>query len=104
VFLLTGDAEKLSESEILSRGYDIKADVIKIGHHGSSSSSSKEFIKKVGPLYAVISCGQGNDYNHPHKETLKLLSSLGIKLYRTDIDGSIVFTTDGKSIKINTFK
>jgi competence protein ComEC len=104
VFLLTGDAEKLSESEILSKGYDIKADVIKIGHHGSSSSSSKEFIKKVNPVYAVVSCGQGNDYNHPHKETVKLLSSLGIKLYRTDIDGSIVFTTDGKSIKINTFK
>lgn len=97
-FLLMGDAEKLSESEILESGAGVKADVIKIGHHGSSSSSSKEFIEAVNPRYAVISCGAGNDYNHPHRETLSLLNSLKIETFRTDLNGTITFKTDGSEL------
>ena len=97
-FLLMGDAEKLSEGEILKSGVDVNADVIKIGHHGSSSSSSKKFIQAVNPKYAVISCGEGNDYNHPHKETISLLNSLKIKTFRTDLNGTITFNSDGKEL------
>lgn len=100
-FLLMGDAEKLSEKEILKSGIDIKADVIKIGHHGSSSSSSINFIKTVSPQYAVISCGLNNDFGHPHKETLRLLNSYNIKLYRTDKNGTVEFSTDGNKITVN---
>lgn len=97
-FLLMGDAEKLSEEEILKNTKDVRADVIKIGHHGSSSSSSKKFIKAVNPEYAVISCGAGNDYNHPHKETISLLDSLKIKTFRTDLNGTITFYSDGSDL------
>lgn len=99
-FLFMGDAEKLSEGEILKRGYDVKADVIKLGHHGSSSSSSTQFIKKVNPKYAVISVGKDNSYGHPHRETISLLNKLGIKYYRTDVVGDVVFESDGHSFWI----
>lgn len=97
-FLFMGDAEKLSENEILSKNFDISSDVIKIGHHGSSSSSSKVFLDKVSPKIAVISCGRNNDYGHPHKETLSELKSRKITTYRTDIDGNIILISDGKKI------
>lgn len=100
-FLLTGDAEKLSEGEILENGFDLEANVIKIGHHGSSSSSSEKFIEEVNPEYAIISCGKGNDYNHPHRETTSLLNSLKIKTLRTDLNGTITFSSDG--VEINYF-
>lgn len=98
-FLFQGDAEETVERDILESGADIKADVIKAGHHGSSTSSSKEYIKKVGPEYAVISCGRDNDYGHPHRETVQLFNELGIEMLRTDISGSIVFVSDGKNVK-----
>jgi competence protein ComEC len=69
-FLFMGDAEKLSEDEIIKNNIDLSADVLKVGHHGSSTSSSKDFLDKVSPKIAVISVGKGNDYGHPHKETL----------------------------------
>ena len=94
-FIFMGDAEKLSEKEILKNNTDISSQVIKIGHHGSSSSSSKEFLKKINPKYAVISCGEGNDYGHPHKETIKLLNDMNIKAYRTDLNGTVTFESDG---------
>ncbi|ERI93891.1 metallo-beta-lactamase domain protein [Clostridiales bacterium oral taxon 876 str. F0540] len=97
-FLFMGDAEKLSENEILSKNFDISSDVIKIGHHGSSSSSGKAFLDKVSPKIAVISCGRNNDYGHPHKETLSELKTRKITTYRTDIDGTIVLIADGKKI------
>ncbi|MCX7884374.1 MAG: MBL fold metallo-hydrolase [Caloramator sp.] len=103
-FILMGDAEKLSEGEIQKNNGDLRADVIKIGHHGSSSSSSKFFIRVVSPKYAVISCGKYNDYGHPHKETIKLLNDFKINILRTDINGTIIFNTDGKNIKILTDK
>ncbi|KRQ86143.1 Hydroxyacylglutathione hydrolase [Caloramator mitchellensis] len=97
--LLMGDAEKLSEGEIIKK-YDVKADIIKIGHHGSVSSTGKSFIKKVSPKYAVISCGRDNDYGHPHKETLEILNSLGINILRTDESGTIIFAMDGQNIEL----
>lgn len=100
-FLFMGDAEKESENEILSRGYDIMADLIKIGHHGSSSSTSEKFIQAVSPKYAVISVGKGNDYGHPHKETMGLLKKYGISVYRTDECGTVVASSDGVNITFN---
>lgn len=99
-FLLMGDAEKLSENEILAKGYNLKADVIKLGHHGSYSSSGSSFIKAVNPKYAAISCGKANDYGHPHKETLDLMKKLNIDVYRTDLMGTISFISDGNIVKL----
>jgi beta-lactamase superfamily II metal-dependent hydrolase len=103
-FLLTGDAEELSEKEILAGKADVRANVLKVGHHGSHSSTSPAFLKAVNPLYAVISAGAGNDYHHPHGETLKKLKQAGVKVLRTDEKGTIVFTTDGKEIALTTEK
>ena len=97
-FLFTGDAGALSESQIIS---DIDADVLKVGHHGSSDSSSDDFLLKVSPEYAVISCGKGNSYGHPHAETLQKLKKSGAKIYRTDLSGTIVMTSNGKTINVN---
>lgn len=97
-FLFTGDAEKLSEKEVLEKGYDIQSDVLKIGHHGSSSSTSKEFLNKVNPKMAVISVGKNNDYGHPHKETISSLKNKGIKYFRTDEEGTITLESDGKTV------
>lgn len=100
-FLFTGDAQKSNEQAMISKGYDLSADVLKVGHHGSHTSTSEEFLNKVNPKYAVISCGKGNDYGHPHKETMETLKSKNIPVYRTDESGTIVCTSDGKSIKFN---
>nr|WP_242873118.1 ComEC/Rec2 family competence protein [Clostridium magnum] len=97
-FLFMGDAESLSEKEILNKNHDISSDVLKLGHHGSSSSSSKAFLDKVSPKIAIISCGKNNDYGHPHKETSTEMKKRNIQVYRTDIDGSIVLISDGKKI------
>lgn len=98
-FLFMGDAQKLSENEILKANYDLRSDVLKVSHHGSSTSSSKAFLDKVNPKTAIISCGKNNDYGHPHKETLTELKKRNLKLYRTDIDGTIILESDGKAIK-----
>ncbi|KEI85909.1 hydrolase [Clostridium botulinum B2 267] len=100
-FLFTGDAEKTSEKDILNSNEDLSSNVLKIGHHGSHSSSSKEFLDKIDPKIAIISCGKNNDYGHPHKETMKELNKRNIEVYRTDIDGNIVLTSDGENIKKN---
>lgn len=100
-FLFTGDAEATAEMDILATGIDISADVYKVGHHGSRSSTSKRFFKAVKPDYAVISCGEGNSYGHPHAETLNTLRTNGVAVYRTDEDGAIIATADGKSISFN---
>lgn len=97
-FLFTGDAEELSEKEILDSGVDISADVLKVGHHGSHSSSTKAFIEKVAPKYAVISAAKVNDYGHPHQETLKTLSDFGVQVYGTYDYGDIVAMSDGNEI------
>lgn len=97
-FLFMGDAQKLSEEEILQSGYDISCDVLKIGHHGSNTASSYEFLSKTSLKYAIISCGKNNEYGHPHKETLSSLSKLSCTVYRTDLNGNIVLISDGINI------
>lgn len=97
--LLMGDAEKLSEDEIIKK-FDVKADILKVGHHGSSSSTGSRFLNKVNPSYAVISCGKNNDYGHPHREILSLLKKNNINILRTDLDGTIIFLLDGQKIEL----
>jgi competence protein ComEC len=97
-FLFMGDAEKLSEREILSKNLNVNCDMLKVGHHGSTSSSSPEFLDRVSPKIAVISCGKSNDYGHPHKPTIKALNNRKIQIYRTDIDGNIIFVSGGNDI------
>ena len=94
-FLFMGDAETLSEDEITS---DVDADVIKVGHHGSDSSSSVEFVKKVSPEYAIIMVGESNSYNHPYQSIIDRYESVGAKVLRTDLDGNIVCDSDGVDV------
>jgi competence protein ComEC len=103
-FLFTGDAQSLSENEMLSKDYTLKSNVLKVGHHGSSTSTSDAFLQAVSPQYAVISVGKDNDYGHPHKETIEKLNAAGIKIYRTDLNGTITITPDGNSVAVSKAK
>lgn len=100
-FLFSGDAGENAEKDILDNGLLLSADVYKAGHHGSKTSTSKDFLKAVNPAYAVISCGENNAYGHPHAETLNLFRTNGVKVYRTDEAGTIVAASDGKKITFN---
>ena len=100
-FLFTGDAESISEKEILDKGFNVSADLLKVGHHGSRTSTTDEFLSKVNPKYAVISCAAENDYGHPHKEIISKLKIKNIPIYRTDELGTIIATSDGKTITFN---
>lgn len=97
-FLFTGDAESLSEEEMIHKGYNLKSDVLKIGHHGSNSSTTSPFLNEVAPKIAIISCGKGNSYNHPHKDTLIKLKNNNVLFYRTDLNGTIVLESDKNKI------
>lgn len=100
--LLTGDVEKNLEDYLVAiYGEKLKSDILKVGHHGSRTSSSETFLGFVSPKYAVISVGQKNTYGHPAKEVLDRLTSLGIQVFRTDQDGTMVFRSDGESFNIN---
>ncbi len=99
-FLFTGDIEKEAEADILASGADISADVLKVPHHGSGSSSSRAFVQAVSPKYAVFSVMQENDYGHPHANIVDRYEAAGAQILRTDTDGSISFTTDGKTIDV----
>jgi competence protein ComEC len=103
-FLFTGDATEASEADMLKKGYDLKADVLKVGHHGSSSATSPAFLKAVNPQYAVISVGLGNPYGHPAKTSLDKLNNAKVKVYRTDENGAVIFSYDGKNLKVTTEK
>ncbi|MEA4972528.1 hypothetical protein SDC9_71827 [bioreactor metagenome] len=96
-FLFTGDAENISESEITD---DVKADVLKVGHHGSDTSTSDDFLAKVNPSIAVISCGKDNKYGHPTESTVQKLKDKGVQVLRTDEVGTIVISTDGSNLKM----
>ena len=100
-FLFVGDAEEKAEEDILAEGVSVKADVLKVGHHGSRTASSEAFLQAVEPTYAVISCGQDNSYGHPHAETLNTLRSMGVKVFRTDEQGTVTATSDGHEISWN---
>lgn len=101
-FMLTGDAESESESEILAKypASELRADFLKVGHHGSSTSTSTAFLTAVSPSIASISCGEDNKYNHPHRETIEKLQGANIKVYRTDLLSTIVFVCDGNTISV----
>lgn len=97
-FLFTGDAETDAEELVLDTYYnELDCDVLKVGHHGSETSSSAEFLNAVTPDYAVISCGVNNSYGHPHKEALSRLEDIGAEIYRTDTQGTVTITCDGKN-------
>ncbi len=99
-FLLTGDAEKEAEAEMVRRYGDLLAsDVYKVGHHGSLTSTTLSFILKVKPTHAVISCGRLNRFNHPRQEILTRLKFIGAQVYRTDLEGAIILESDGKDIQ-----
>lgn len=101
-FLLTGDATSNVERKIYNE--DIKSDVLKVAHHGSSYSSTDVFLDRVKPYYAVISVGKNNIYNHPSNKTLEKLNKRNIKVYRTDLDGTIVFISDGDNLSVQTLE
>ncbi|MBQ6131929.1 MAG: ComEC/Rec2 family competence protein, partial [Selenomonadaceae bacterium] len=102
-FLITGDLVKEIEEQILRAGVDVSATVLKVGHHGSATSSSEEFLRAVKPKCSVICVGYGNNFGHPRAEVLERLKNLPTKIYRTDRDGLIKFKTDGKSLRVETF-
>ena len=99
-FLFTGDAEDVVESELISSGQNIKADVLKVGHHGSGYSSTSAFLKKVNPKYAIISVGK-NSYGHPNVDAMTRIATAGAEVYRTDEVGTIIVTTDGNTYSLN---
>jgi competence protein ComEC len=100
-FIFTGDAETSAELNILHANMDISADVYHVGHHGSKTSSSESFVKAIKPKSAVISCGDGNEYGHPHAGPLNLFRSMGINVYRTDEDGTIIASSNGNGIEFS---
>lgn len=101
-FMFTGDAEKDSEQDVVTKyGEDLKADVLKYGHHGSSTSTSEAFLNSVKPSIGIISCGTNNKYGHPHKETIQKSEERKIQLYETDKDGAVTIKTDGTSLKVS---
>lgn len=100
-FLFTGDAGEEEEARLLEAGFSLDADVYKTGHHGSRTSSSQELLDAVSPAYAVISCGEGNSYGHPHGEVLNRFRAMGVSVYRTDEQGSIVADSNGRGIAWN---
>ena len=103
-FLITGDLGKQSEKELVKRGCDLSAKVLQVCHHGSRESSTELFLSKVRPSYAVIQCGAGNSYGHPHEEALERLNEYTSVIYTTDTDGTIVFESDKEGMNIKTEK
>lgn len=103
-FILCGDATIESETEMLCSNQVLSADVLKVSHHGSNTSTSEEFLKAVNPSYAVISCGRDNSYGHPHKEILERLEQYPVEILRTDEQGSILAVSDGKEITWSTLE
>lgn len=103
-FLFNGDQEVPMEELLLDSNSYLDCDMMTMGHHGSSTSSSQAYVDAVSPDYAVISCGRGNKYGHPHKETTTMLDEMDIEYYRTDLSGNITFTSNGKDISVRTEK
>lgn len=100
-FLFTGDAEKESEEIILNNSaFELSSTVLKVGHHGSSTSTTKDFLEAVSPLFAVISCEKDNSYGHPHRETMSALNDFGCEILRTDEVQTIIFESDGKNLAV----
>lgn len=102
--IVTGDAEETSEYMMIDTGLPLQADVLRVAHHGSRYSTSEEFLQNVSPQYAVISCGEGNGYYHPHGRVLNALEKQNVILFRTDLQGTIHMTSDGEKIYFDTEK
>lgn len=103
-FMFTGDAEREVEQVILDRNGNLESTVLKVGHHGSETSSSYVWLREVMPEYAVISVGKDNMYGHPHDEVLSRLEDAGVKTFRTDLQGDIICTSDGKTVSFKPSK
>lgn len=103
-YIFTGDAENDVEDEIMESDVDLAADVLKVGHHGSSTSTSQAFLDKVSPEFALISVGTGNTYGHPAQETIDRLTTSNIDIYRTDLNGTIIVKSNGTDIQIESSK
>lgn len=103
-FLFSGDAEKKAEASILTTGSELQAQILKASHHCSKTASTKAYLAEVKPEVAICMVGEGNQYKHPHQETLTALQEIGAKIYRTDDNGTIIVSTDGKNYQINTSK
>ena len=103
-FLFTGDAEISTEESVLSENNNLNCDILKVGHHGSSTSTSSNFLTSVNPSVAIISVGKNNSYGHPTSELLSLLDYFNIRKIRTDINGTIIAISDGKNISISSVK
>ncbi len=103
-FLFTGDAEREAEQVILDSGAALAADVLKVGHHGSENSTTYPFLREIMPKYAVISVGEDNSYGHPTDNTLSRLRDADVKVYRTDMQGDIYCTSDGKTVTMSVEK
>lgn len=103
-FMFTGDAEKEVEEEVLKSNSILESNVLKLGHHGSKTSTTEEFLHAVNPSIAIISCGKDNKYNHPSSQVKSLLKKYNTSVYRTDLDGDIIIHSNGDEIKIYTSK
>lgn len=101
-FLFTGDSEEEAESEMLSSGANLKADILQVGHHGSKTSTTDSFLKAVQPDIAIYSASVDNQYGHPHIETINRLEKSGVLVYGTDIHGTVIVETDGKTFSVHT--
>lgn len=101
-FLFTGDAERTAEADILDAGYDLSSTVLKVGHHGSDTSTSYPFLREIMPEYAVIQVGKDNSYGHPTENALSRLCDADVKVYRNDLHGDIICTSDGKKVSFTT--
>lgn len=99
--IMTGDAEKEVEKDILNSGENIEAEILKLGHHGSDTSTSEEFLNAINPDYALISCKLGNKYEHPTKSTMELLEERNIEVYRTDESGTVVVTITSDDVSFS---
>lgn len=103
-FLFTGDAEAVTEQKMINSGYDLKADFLQLGHHGSKTSTSLPFLEAVDPDVAIISAGENSQYGHPHAEVVERVKAHGTEIFETSVHGSIVVRTDGETYKIGTVK
>ncbi|WP_237690625.1 ComEC/Rec2 family competence protein [Paenibacillus caui] len=101
-FLLTGDAEIESEKDMIASGADLRADVLLVGHHGSKSSTSSQFLKAVHPRYGIIQVGKDNNYGHPTKTILQRLKKQGVEVYRNDLQGTVEADSDGSELHITS--
>ena len=99
-FLFTGDAEREEEADILGMGYDLQSTVLKVGHHGSNTSTTYPFLREVMPTYAIVSVGAGNPYGHPDENVLSRLRDAGAAVYRTDLNGTVPCTSDGETVTV----